>query len=124
MGQILIVKPGRIPPPGKLADHIIGFGQQIPHDLSRKQGIIFKYDDAIPDTVGCAALIRLFQSVPDGSPHLFQLFIRIPLDDQIGHVVFSPSFCISFFTFLPSYAAWASVPAALGISACSFAAAQ
>ena len=113
MWQILIVKPGRIPPPGKLADHIIGFSQQIPHDLSRKQRVIFKYDDAIPDTVGCAALVRLFQRIPEGGPHLFQLFIRIPLGDQIGHVVFSPSFCISFLFYLSSQLC------CLGFCACS-----
>ena len=45
----------------------------------------------------------------------------IRLGMSFSHLLFGSH---SFFTFLPSYAAWASVPAAPGISACSFAAVQ
>ena len=57
--------------PGKRSDHVVGLGQQIPADLSGEQRVVLKYDDAILNGVGNAALLCFVERLQDPKPALF-----------------------------------------------------
>lgn len=61
MRQVPIVKTGAVPLPGHGPGDVVRFGEQVPADLPRKNGIPLINRNTVHNGVGCAAFVGLLQ---------------------------------------------------------------